>query len=171
MKNNPTRTMRKPILHFAIATALFTMPPLIARAEPQAPAATTEKRTPLPLLAHMAEHQREQMRDHLAAVQEILASLATSDFAGVERAAVRIGYSEQMERMCHHMGAAAPGFTDMALHFHRTADTITEAAKKRDEKQVLIAVSATMVTCVACHATYRQEIVDDAAWEKLTRGK
>jgi cytochrome c556 len=163
--------MRPTVVYFAAAITLLTMQPQILRAEPQASGTRTEKRAPLPLLAHMAEHQREQMRGHLAAVQEVLANLATGDFAGVERAAARLGYSEQMERMCSHMGAAAPGFTEMALRFHRTADTITEAAKKRDQKLVLNAVVATMSTCVTCHAAYRQEVVDEATWEKLTRGK
>ena len=48
------------------------------------------------------------------------------------RAASRIGYSEEMGRMCSHMGMGAPGFTETALQFHRTADTIGTAAKQRD---------------------------------------
>lgn len=54
---------------------------------PHHPPSTSDTRKPLPLLAHMAEHQRANMRDHLAAIQEILAALSTNDFAGVERAA------------------------------------------------------------------------------------
>lgn len=168
---NQAHTMRKPIFLLALSAAFLTFLPSVAHADSKAPAVVIEKRAPLPLLAHMAEHQRQQMRDHLAAIQEILAHLATNDFAGVEKAAGRIGYSQQMEMMCQHMGSAAPGFTDLALRFHRTADTIADAAKKHDAKQVLTAVAATMSTCVACHAAYRQEIVDDATWEKLTGGK
>lgn len=33
------------------------------------------------------------------------------------------------------------------------------------------AVSATLRTCVACHATYRQEIVDEATWDALTSAR
>ena len=131
--------------------------------------ATGDARIALPLLPRMAAHQRENMRDHLAAIQEILAALYTNDFAGVERASARIGFSEQMGRMCSHMGAGASGFTDTALQFHRTADTIGAAAKKQDADATLKAVTATLQTCVGCHATYRQEIVDEAAWEKLTK--
>lgn len=127
-----------------------------------------DQRSPVPLLPRMAAHQRENMRDHLAAVQEILAAISAGDFAGVERSAARIGYSEQMEQMCSHMGAGAPGFTDMALSFHRTADTITAAAKARDTTATLKALSATVQTCVGCHATYRQHIVDEATWKTIT---
>jgi hypothetical protein len=144
-------------------------PEAAASPAPHHPPSTSDTRKPLPLLAHMAEHQRENMRDHLAAIQEILAALSVNDFEGVERAASRIGYSEQMGRMCSHMGAGAPGFTDTALNFHRTADTIGTAAKQRDAGATLKAVSATLQTCVGCHATYRQEIVDEAKWNELTK--
>jgi hypothetical protein len=128
-----------------------------------------DKRTPLPLLPHMAAHQRENMRDHLAAIQWIVAAVAAGDFAGVERSAARIGYSEQMGQMCEHMGAGAPGFNNLALNFHHTADTIVTAAKTRDSASTLKAISATLQTCVACHAVYRQHVVDEATWKTLTQ--
>ena len=71
-----------------------------------------DTRTPVPLLPMMADHQKRNMRDHLLAVQEIVAALAADNFAAVERSAGRIGYSEQMGQMCVHMGAGAPGFTE-----------------------------------------------------------
>jgi cytochrome c556 len=146
-------------------------PDAAASPSPHQPPSTSDTRKPLPLLARMAEHQRENMRDHLAAIQEILDALSTRDFAGVERAASRIGYSEHVGRMCSHMGAGAPGFTDTALNFHRTADTIGVAAKKQDADATLRAVTATLQTCVSCHATFRQEIVDDVAWVRITSRK
>lgn len=129
-----------------------------------------DKRILLPLLPHMAAHQKANMRGHLVAIQEILAALSTNDFAGVERAASHIGYSEQMGRMCAHMGTGAAGFTEMALHFHRTADTIGAAAKRRDANASLKAVAATVQTCVGCHATYRQQIVDEDTWDRIEAG-
>jgi hypothetical protein len=131
------------------------------------PSENSDRRIPVPLLPRMAEHQRENMRDHLAAIQEITAALANNDFAGVEHAAARIGYSEQMGQMCERMGAGAPGFNELALNFHRTADTIGAAAKQRDAGATLKALTATLQTCVSCHAVYRQEIVDVATWEKI----
>jgi hypothetical protein len=138
-------------------------------AQPVADALDT--RIPVPLLPRMAQHQRENMRDHLAAVQEILAFVAQNDFAGVEKAAARIESSAQMQAMCQHMGMGAPGFTELALNFHRTADSIAPAARKQDEKEVLKALSATVSTCVGCHAVYRQQIVDEATWQRLTAEK
>ncbi|MBL8956750.1 MAG: cytochrome c [Myxococcaceae bacterium] len=125
-------------------------------------------RRPVPLLAMMANHQKQNMRDHLIAVQEITSALATSDFAAVEKAAGRIGFSEQMGQMCNHMGSGAPGFTDAALAFHRTADGIAVAARERDREKVLASLGATLQACTGCHATWRQQVVTEAEWTRLT---
>lgn len=127
-----------------------------------------DRRTPVPLLPMMALHQKENMRDHLLAVQEIVAALATDDFPGVERAAARIGFSEEMGQMCTHMGAGAPGFTEQALNFHRTADRIGEAARNRDRVRVLSELGATLQTCTSCHETWKQQVVDEPTWQRLT---
>jgi hypothetical protein len=129
---------------------------------------TMDKRAPVPLLPMMANHQKQNMRDHLVAVQEIIIALATEDYAAIEKAAGRIGFSEQMGRMCSHMGAGAPGFTDVALTFHRTADTITTAAQQRDRVAVTRALGATLQTCTGCHETFRQSVVDEATFDRLT---
>jgi hypothetical protein len=118
----------------------------------------------------MAEHQKRNMRDHLAAVQEIVAAFAADDMSAVEKAARRIGYSDTMAQMCQHMGAGAPGFTEVALAFHRTADTIADAAQRGDRKAATAALAATLRTCVGCHATYRQQVVDEVTWQRLTTG-
>lgn len=127
-----------------------------------------DTRAPVPLLPMMANHQKQNMRDHLVAVQEIVAAIATDDFAGVERAAGRIGFSEQMGQMCTHMGAGAPGFTEQALNFHHTADRIGAAARDRDRGRVLTELGATLQTCTSCHATWKQQVVDEPTWTRLT---
>ena len=119
-----------------------------------------DTRTAVPLLPMMANHQKQNMRDHLAAVQEIVAALVTDDFTGIEKAASRIGFSEQMGQMCTHMGAGAPGFTEQALAFHHTADRIGDAARKRDRKAVISGLAVTLQTCTGC-ATWKQQVVDE----------
>jgi hypothetical protein len=128
-----------------------------------------DKRTPVPLLPMMANHQKQNMRDHLVAVQEIVSALATKDFAGIEKSAGRIGFSEQMGQMCTHMGAGAPGFTEQALDFHHTADKIGDAAKKHDSDAVMKALTDTLTTCTSCHAMFKQQVVDDATWTAATK--
>jgi hypothetical protein len=127
-----------------------------------------DARAAVPLLPIMANHQKQNMRDHLLAVQEIVANIAVDDFALVERAAARLGYSEPMGRMCTHMGAGAPSFGERALAFHRTADRIAEAARARDRVGVMTALGATLRACTDCHALYQQRVVDESTWSRLT---
>ncbi len=142
-------------------------PPFLAGAqcEPVAELASLDHRQPVPLQPTMAWHQKQNMMGHLLAIQEITDSLAREDWDGVATAAHRIGQSPQMQQMCEHMGAGAPGFTEMALEFHRRADTIAEAATARDLGSVLRATAATLQSCTSCHSTFRQEIVDFATWQ------
>ena len=151
-----------------------TAPPTAtAPAAPSGPSASEtldqmDERAPVPLLPMMANHQKAEMRDHLAAVQEIVAALATDDYPAIEKAAARIGSSEQTGQMCTHMGAAASDFTEQALAFHRTADGIAAAARERDRTRVLAELGTTMQACTSCHATWKQQVVDEPTWERLT---
>ncbi len=149
-------------------------------AEPAAPAVAEppnaqqmldrlDSRAPVPLLPMMANHQKANMRDHLLVVQEITLALARSDFSGVERAAKRIGSSEQMTRMCEHMGSHAAGFTQAALGFHTTADSIVDAAKREDRDGVLGALGRTLTACTSCHASFKQQVVDEATWASVNQ--
>jgi hypothetical protein len=131
--------------------------------------AAVDPRRPLPLLATMANHQKESMREHLAAVRKIVAALSRDDYASAESAAALLGSSSQMNQMCNHLGAAAPEFTTQALAFHQTADRIIDAARASDKQRVLGELSATLETCVACHAGWRQEIVDESTWHARVR--
>jgi cytochrome c556 len=136
--------------------------------DPTAELAALDPRRPLPLQPMMAWHQKQNMMEHLVAIQRITDALARDDWDEVARAAARIGSSPQMQMMCRHMGAGAAGFTDMALDFHRRADAIGEAARARDEAAVLRATAKTLQACTGCHAVFRQEVVDAATWGART---
>lgn len=136
---------------------------------PSEQAASLDTRTPVPLVPMMAQHQKEEMREHLGVVQAVVSGLARNDWAGIAEAAGKLGSSDPMAAMCTHMGAAAKGFTPTALDFHRTADGIVAAAKKKDRAAVLTALDATLTRCVGCHATFKQQVVDAATFDKLSR--
>ena len=127
-----------------------------------------DARVPVPLLPHMAQHQKENMREHLLAVQDIALAAGRNDFVAIEQASARLGLSPGMERMCHHLGQGAPGFTEQALAFHRSADDIASAARKRNSVAVMHALGATLQLCTGCHAAFRQKVVDEATWTRLT---
>ncbi|HVT06453.1 MAG TPA: hypothetical protein VHO67_03305 [Polyangia bacterium] len=126
-----------------------------------------DTRVPVPLLPMMAQNQKQNMRDHLSAVQRIISAIRSKDFDGISRNAATIGYSEQMGRMCTHMGAGAPGFTDQALRFHHAADEISAAARSHDMQAVLGALDATVAACTGCHSVFKQKVVDEATWAAL----
>jgi hypothetical protein len=172
--------MTRPTFAFVVSLSLFgcrhheaglapTAPP--PQATPNGgPAALDEmdSRTPVPLLPMMANHQKRNMRDHLVAVQEIVQALATNDFDAIEKAAKRIGYSDEMGQMCTHMGAGAPGFTEQSIRFHHAADRIAEAARNKERAKVIAQLGTTLQTCTACHAVWKQRVVDDLAWRQAT---
>jgi hypothetical protein len=126
-----------------------------------------DRRAPVPLLPAMASHQKENMRDHLIAVREMVTAISIADYAGVEAAAARIGFSQMMGQMCTHMGSGAPGFADQAIEFHHTADRIGAAARERNAQGVLAALGATLQACTSCHAVWKQQVVDEPTWQRL----
>lgn len=95
-------------------------------------------------------------------VREIAAALVKDDFDAIAASAARISWSEPQAAKCKHMGAGAPGFAAMGEHFHKTADQIGAAARRRDRPGVVRALDVTLQTCVGCHETFRQEVVADA---------
>lgn len=127
-----------------------------------------DNRKPVPLQPMMAWHQKQNMMEHLVAIQRINAGLAEGDWDEVMKAIDLIGSSPQMAKMCEHMGSGAEGFTELALSFHAKADLIREPAKNRDVSGTLRATAETVEVCTTCHATYKQEVVDAATWSSRT---
>jgi cytochrome c553 len=144
--------------------AIFFSHLAMAMSDPTTELNQLDKRTPVPLLPHMALHQKQNMREHLESVQGIIAGLSRDDYKAVAQYAAQMGFTPEMGQMCEHMGAGAEGFSEKAIHFHKTADTIVQAAKKRDRNGVMKALNSTLTQCTSCHATYRQQVMDEATY-------
>ena len=157
-----------PILLTLLACQVEAPPPAPPPPSAWVEAAAMDPRTAVPLTPRMAEHQKQNMRDHLRAVQEIVTGLGTSDWPAVEAAAARLGSSPQSAMMCEHMGAGAEGFTERGLAFHTTADGLGLAAGAQDREAVLSALSATLGACTSCHESYRQEVVSESDYQAKT---
>ena len=56
----------------------------------------------------LADHQRRNMRDHVVAVQEIVAALPVEDYPAIEKAVGRVGFTDPMGPVCTHMGHEEP---------------------------------------------------------------
>lgn len=138
------------------------------RYAPIAELAALDGRRAVPLQPMMAWHQKQNMMEHLVAIQRITDGLAREDWEAVAAASALIETSPQMQRMCEHMGAGAEGFTSLALEFHRRADAIGAAARAHDGSAVLRATAHTLEACTSCHAGYRQDVVDAATWQART---
>ncbi len=130
--------------------------------EPTDELAALDYRQPVPLAPMMAWHQKQNMMQHLVAIQRITTGLAQEDWNEVSSASALIESSPEMQQMCEHMGAGADGFAALALDFHSRADAIGAAARAKDGTAVLRATAHTLEACTGCHAGYRQEIVATA---------
>lgn len=142
--------------------------PTSAPASQHAELTQMDGRIVVPMPPRMANHHRQQMRSHLEVVQQIVAALATDDFAQVRKAAEPIAASASNDHQCEMMGRGAEGFTEQALRFHETANGILGAADEKDRAGVLTALSETVAVCTGCHAAFQQEIVTWDDWKART---
>ncbi len=117
-------------------------------------AAATDGRTVLHAPPRLLAHQRRMMRDHLAAVQEVVAAMAAGQYdKGARTAHERLGLSPEMARMCNRFG---PAFGAMGIAFHRDGDRLGDVLATGDPQQSLAALHKVLGDCVACHARFRQ---------------
>lgn len=109
----------------------------------------------------MVEHMLANMRDHLAALQEIQAALAAGQTdRAADVAESRIGMSSMERHGAHHMGPLMPpAMQDAGTGMHRAASRLAVAAKDTgvtgDLKPALAALAAVTAQCVGCHAGFR----------------
>lgn len=121
--------------------------------------ANQDARKPVPLNATMAQHQLQNMREHLIAVQEIIAAMSERNFAGMKKAAQKLSSSPQMNMMCEHMGQGAPGYTEMGLALHKAADQLLVHADNKNYDAFVKQLNVTVKTCTSCHAQFKQQII------------
>lgn len=105
----------------------------------------------------MQAHMMSNMRDHLAAINEILSLMAQGDLDGAaEIAESRLGTSSLQSHGASHMAPYMPeGMRNAGTNMHRAA---TRFALRAQEGEVLPAYSAlaqVTAACVACHSRYR----------------
>ena len=114
-----------------------------------------DKRISLKLNGMQQNHQKTIMRDHLDAVQSLVALLASDKYKEASKLAYkRLGSTTKMKLMCASFGDK--NFENLGIEFHKSADKMSETFKSRNKEQSLNALSNTIKYCVQCHATYRQ---------------
>lgn len=106
-------------------------------------------------------HTLANMRDHLAALGEIQAALARSDYdLAADIAEKRLGMSSLQTHGAHEVARFMPkAMQDAGTAMHRSASRFALVAKDAsvsgDLKAAVGALAQVNQTCVACHAGFR----------------
>lgn len=105
----------------------------------------------------MKQHQLSNMRDHLAALNEILALLAKSELdKAADIAESRLGMTSLVSHNALHMAPYMPkGMQAIGTEMHHAASRFSMAAHEGDLPRTLESLSKVTQQCVACHSTYR----------------
>ena len=130
-------------------------PEVISLSEDKSDIEVIDKRISLELNPMQKQHQLEHMRDHLEAVQAIIALLAEDKYEIASRVAYKkLGSTTEMKMMCGSFGHKQ--FETLGLEFHKSADEMSEVFKTKNKNKSLEALSNTMNYCKQCHQTFRQ---------------
>jgi len=116
-----------------------------------------DTRTALMMSPEKAQHQLQNMRNHVIAVQSILNYLSKDQYdKASEVAATKLGLTDEMKMMCSSFNNE--NFEKLGLEFHTNADKMAETFKTKDKNESLKALALTMNSCVACHSSFKQQI-------------
>lgn len=105
----------------------------------------------------MQEHILANMRDHLAAIDEILAALGDEDFdTAAEVAESRLGMSSLESHGARHMARVMPEpMQAIGTGMHRAASRFARVAEEGDALEAYRSLQSVTQRCVACHSGYR----------------
>jgi hypothetical protein len=120
-----------------------------------------DDRTRVEFPAMMRDHMLGNMRDHLLALQEITAYLASDQYdKAADIAETRLGMSSLELHGAAHMSKLMPkAMADIGTEMHRAASRFALSARDADVEgglgKAFGALSEVMQQCVACHSSYR----------------
>jgi hypothetical protein len=120
-----------------------------------------DARTLVELPAPMRTHMLTNMRDHLAAIENISRLLAAGDYAAAaDMAETRLGLSAMQAHGGPHMARHMPaGMRAIGLSMHQAASRFAVAARDAEVNDDLggafAGLAGVMAQCVACHEAYR----------------
>ena len=119
--------------------------------------ATADQRVLVELPPMMEEHMLANMRDHLAALDEILRLLAAdSPESAAEVAEKRLGMSSMNAHGADHMAPfMPPAMRESGTAMHRAASRFARTAEAGEPLEAYNALNEITAACVACHAAFR----------------
>ena len=105
----------------------------------------------------MQRHMLSNMRDHLAAIDEILVNIQKGyldQAAGIAES--RLGMSSLESHGARHMSMFMPeGMRQAGMNMHRAASRFALKAEEGDVLETYNALSDITTACVTCHTAYR----------------
>ena len=137
-------------IHYLALAALFTLPPGNSQA-------TKDLRILVEMPQMMQKHMMTNMRDHLAAVNDILLYLGQGELEkAAEISEYRLGMSSLKSHGANHMAKFMPeGMRQAGTTMHKAASRFSLKAQEGDVLAAYKALSEITSACVACHSGYR----------------
>lgn len=138
--------------------SLFTRTKIsIHKSEHEMPKVSLTNRMALDLPQAAQEGLKLTMREHLEAIDAIVAALSREDFA---RAAIltneELGFPKHHVAMQREQGATfPPEYHELAMAHHQAAEAMGEIIPTKDLKQILPLLQQTIHACVKCHQVFR----------------
>jgi len=119
--------------------------------------AEEDSRQSVELPEMMEQHMMSNMRNHLAAINEILASLANDRLEqAADIAESQLGMSSLEMHEASHMAEFMPkGMRQAGMSMHRAASRFALKAQEGDVLAAYAALSEITSACVNCHSHYR----------------
>lgn len=120
-------------------------------------ATSEDPRESVQLPEMMQRHMMSNMRDHLAAINEILSYMAQGELENAaEVAEWRLGMSSLQSHGASHMAPLMPeGMRNAGTNMHRAASRFALKAQEGEALPAYNALSEITAACVACHSGYR----------------
>jgi hypothetical protein len=119
--------------------------------------AESDSRVLVELPEMMQQHMLSNMRDHLAAISEILAYLGEGELdRAAETAEFRLGMSSLESHGARHIAGFMPeGMREAGTAMHKAASRFALKAQEGEALSAYKALTDITAACVACHAGYR----------------
>lgn len=119
--------------------------------------ASADTRVLVELPEMMQQHMLSNMRDHLAAINEILVYLASGELdKAAETAENRIGMSSLESHGASHMARFMPeGMRQAGTAMHKAASRFALKAQEGEALAAYATLSEITSACVACHSAYK----------------
>lgn len=130
---------------------------LASASMPGTSATSNDTRVLVELPQMMQRHMLSNMRDHLAAINEILVYLGNGELdKASETAEYRLGMSSLESHGASHMARFMPeGMRQAGTAMHKAASRFALKAQEGDVIPAYRALSDITAACVACHSGYR----------------